>query len=482
MKSGWIPVSTGSIPPGPFTPIIQDLDGALTSLQMMIATVESLTMSVMQGDLSARGELKGLAGYYQALVTGMNRMLGLIHAPMQEVRRVSGEYALCRFASRMDESISYPGDFATLKTSMDAIGIYCQGVVGEIDRVSGQYAAGNFAARMNKKLEVTGDFVTIRDSLDNIGVQISESILELRRSSATMNAEADRIRTDIASVAGESETISAYAFAVSSRADQVRNQIQEMIIGTDGARSSLRVMTDRSTSVATISEKTKDISSRGVDLADHSREGMDAISDATDKISFGIGKIQEEITRIGAIIRVITDIANQTNLLALNAAIEAARAGIHGKGFAVVAAEVKSLAQESKTSLTGISETLSSLNSAFEEVRDSASGARGEVSSRGIAVKEMVSLFEQVIDEINQIAAMSREAVLVAADQEKVIEDLDFRARSIGTLMDETASDASESTKACVSSCRSVEEIAFHSESVANLAEGIYTGFSRFMI
>ena len=42
---------------------------------------------------------------------------------------MSGEYALCRFDARMDEKISYPGDFENLKKSLDAIGIYCQGVV-----------------------------------------------------------------------------------------------------------------------------------------------------------------------------------------------------------------------------------------------------------------------------------------------------------------------------------------------------------------
>lgn len=482
LKSGWIPVSTGTVPPGPFTPVFADLDEALTSLQMMIATLESLTMSVMQGDLSARGSISGMGGYYQALVTGMNRMLGLIDAPLREVSRVGGEYALCRFATRMDETISYPGDFEELKSSMDAIGIYCQGVVGEIDRVSSEYAAGNFTERMNRKLEVTGDFVTIRDSLDNIGVRISASIQELRDSSQTLTREAAGIRGGIASVAGESESIAAYACAVSARAGQVRGAVQEMILGTDGALQSLTAITERAGSVADISEKTREISSRGVELAGRSREGMDAIADATGGISSGISRIQEEIERIGKIVRVVTDITSQTNLLAINAAIEAAHAGIHGKGFAVVAAEVKHLAQESKEALIGISETLTSLNQAFEEVRDGAAGARGEVTSRSVAVREMVTLFEQMIAEIDTIAGKSMDTVRVAAEQRSVIEGLNLRARVIGDLMEETASDADATADACSTSCRSVEGISLHIETVADLSDGIYTGISRFTV
>ena len=51
-------------------------------------------------------------------------------------------------------------------------------------------------------------------------------------------------------------------------------------------------------------------------------------------------------SRIGAIVTVISGIAERTKMLALNASIEASRAGGAGKGFAVVAAEVKNLAAQ----------------------------------------------------------------------------------------------------------------------------------------
>ena len=58
--------------------------------------------------------------------------------------------------------------------------------------------------------------------------------------------------------------------------------------------------------------------------------------------------------QINDAVKLIARIASQTRMLSLNDTIEAARAGEAGKGFAVVAEEVKSLADETATSLDAI--------------------------------------------------------------------------------------------------------------------------------
>ena len=80
-----------------------------------------------------------------------------------------------------------------------------------------------------------------------------------------------------------------------------------------------------------------------------------------------IEALNSQVARIGAVVKMISDIAGKTNLLALNATIEAARAGAAGKGFAVVASEVKSLATQTARSTRDIGRHISEVRSATSE-------------------------------------------------------------------------------------------------------------------
>jgi methyl-accepting chemotaxis protein len=211
-------------------------------------------------------------------------------------------------------------------------------------------------------------------------------------------------------------------------------------------------------------------------------EGIDAIIGAAGSVDSGITRIHEELKSIEKIVKVVTDIANQTNLLAINAAIEAAHAGNYGRGFAVVASEVKLLAVQSKESTTNISRTLEALHAAFQEVKKKVSEVQNEVQSRSFAICEMVNLFKRMTQEVEKIAAMSRETGTLSGHQEKLISDLHKRVLTIGELMNETSEDANASAKACNSSFISVEQISGNIERVAKLSDQIHQGISGFTV
>jgi methyl-accepting chemotaxis protein len=224
-----------------------------------------------------------------------------------------------------------------------------------------------------------------RERADEETVQ-RHAAAEERRSS--MRRLADSFEAAIGNVVNfvslESKGLEAAASTMKGIADSTK-QFADVVARASG---------DASSNVNSAANAAGDLANSVSDISRKVRESSQIAGDAVrqaEKTDARITALSNAATRVGNVVKLITDIAEQTNLLALNATIEAARAGEAGRGFAVVAAEVKTLATQTAK--------------ATEEVTVQIAEMQTATADSFAAIKEIGSTIGRISDIATLIAA-----------------------------------------------------------------------------
>lgn len=302
----------------------------------------------------------------------------------------------------------------------------------DLSAVSASIASGDFTSRVDLKTE--DELETLGEALNNMVAKLGASLQQVQ---STVNESTVAVM-QIATTAQEQERMTTQQSVAMSEISQT---IQEL-------NSSSQNTASQAETISAKSMESADIARRGRADVETNLSMMLALRDRFRQTSDRIAHLSEQIAQIGTITRTVADFAAQTNLLALNAAVEAARAGEQGRGFAVVAAEIRKLADQSKTATERIDAlTREVQRSSDESVMAMIEGSRNvdenasHAAQTGQAIAEIIETLQHTVESMQEIA-------LAAKQQSHSIEQVTQSITGVNAAMRDTVSATSQTQEA----------------------------------
>lgn len=382
-----------------FEQINVSLKQAIESILNMMEDTVLLSDSALLGKLDVRAELSRHKGEFKTIVEGMNRMLDSVITPVREAYRVSEEYSQYKFYAEFDPHIA-----------------------------------------------VKGEFLRFKDALNTIGSSISEAMHTLKEEVSSLSKNASNAQIGVDDVSRGAHEIVKNAEETSQNADKALEGIDQVLRGMSDLTTMVSEIAASTDEASRLSVETNDLAIKGIESAGDAEKGMESITSSSHEVDVIVKEIQNEMSQIRKIVNIITDIANQTNLLALNAAIEAARAGEAGRGFAVVAAEVKALAQESRSSAESISDMIQALESKSVKAVSAIDMSTKAVNDGNRALGTTLDVFKELSMAVETISEKMTFVAGSIESQAASFEEITASANEMSNLVKKTADDATHSS------------------------------------
>jgi methyl-accepting chemotaxis protein len=353
--------------------------------------------------------------------------------------------------------------------------------IRDITKNAEEIANGNLAVDI-VQVKTRDEVATLQKSFEQMTLNLREVITHVSDSSNQVAASAEELMASADETMKGTELISTSIQQVSEGAEHQTNMAKESARSAEESSNAITLIAEKAKDTMEITIATNEKTMQGSAFVQDTVAQMKLINDAVLETDQALVTLNERSKEIVHILKLITDIADQTNLLALNAAIEAARAGEAGKGFAVVADEVRKLSEQTRKSVSDISDIANEIEKDTKQTVTSINGVKEKVDSGLTIAHHTEETFQDILTSVGQVKEQVGDISSITNNIHNIVKDVATHANNMSTVASDTFDSSSSVAAASEEQLASMEEVSAAAVSLANLAEDLQVRVSKFNI
>ena len=261
----------------------------------------------------------------------------------------------------------------------------------------------------------------------SLGTQIGGAVQDVQRSSTALQSAANQQATG----AKESATSTS----------EITTTINELL-------TTSRQIAESAQHVVRIAEQTAGAARAGRGVIQRAGESFSGIRLQVDRIVSHMLELGKKSRHIGAVLEIVSELAEQTNILAINATIEAAGAGETGRRFAVVADEIRKLADRMAASTKEIRTLIEDVRGAVNTTVMTTEMGSKSVDAGNKQFSDVATSFKDIAKMVITTTQAAREIELSTKQQTTAVEQVNLAIASVAQATRETEASTTQTLQA----------------------------------
>lgn len=247
-----------------------------------------------------------------------------------------------------------------------------------------------------------------------------------------------QIGTAVAHVQSSSAELQTAANQQATGAKEQTTAMNEITTTISELLATSRQIAESAQHVAEIAERTTAAARSGDDTVDQAHDSITGIRQQMDMVVAHMLELGRKSQQVGAVVDIVSELAEQTNILAINATIEAAGAGDAGRRFAVVADEIRQLADRVTGSTKEIRPLIEDMRGAVNTTIMATETGSKAVDGGSRQFGEVASSFKQIAALLGTTTEAAREIELSTKQQSSAVEQVNAAIANVAQTTRET--------------------------------------------